>query len=404
MNKLKKINVIFLIIIMLLVSFYMPIKVKAKTLGQLRSELSAAESKYSKNQTQKAQTEEEIAATKAKIEELKKEKIRIQREISDLNSEIIKLNEDIVLKQKEIRQLINYYQISNGESAYLEYAFEAADFTDFIYRMAIVEQLSDYNDRLIDEYNKMIEDNKKKVTELSAKETSLNKLQDELSVELAKLGKDLSSISEAAVDIKDEIKSLKSDINKYQNTYKCSENEEISTCLNRYYSSTTGGMPSAAGFYRPVTAGRVNANYGYSDYYGSYHDGLDIGVNHGTPVYPIADGRVVKISPRSSCGGNMIYVAHTVNGTKYTSGYFHLASINVYEGQIVTAFTVIGYSGGVPWIETWDGCSTGAHLHLQIGTGHYMTDYFWYSNYQARSFDPRRVINFPAWGGYFQGR
>ena len=404
MNKIRKLNTIILVLIMLIVNFYMPVKVAAKTLGQLKSELKAAEEKYSDNQTQKAQTEEEIAATKAKIEELKKEKIKIQGEISDLNDEIVKLNEDIAKKQEEIKQLINYYQISNGESAYLEYAFDAADFTDFIYRMAIVEQLSDYNDRLIDEYNRLIEENKKKLEELSAKEVSLNKLQDELSNELAKLGKNLSSISEAAIDIKDEIKDLKSEINKYQNTYKCSDNEEISTCLNRYYSSSSGGMPSAAGFYRPVTAGRVNANYGYSDYYGSYHDGLDIGVSHGTAVYPIADGRVVKISPRSSCGGNMIYVAHNVNGVKYTSGYFHLASINVYEGQVVTAFTVIGYSGGVPWIETWDGCSTGAHLHLQIATGTYMTDYFWYSNYQARSFDPRRVINFPGWGEYFQGR
>ena len=131
---------------------------------------------------------------------------------------------------------------------------------------------------------------------------------------------------------------------------------------------------------------------------------MDIGVSHGTPVYAIANGYVAKISPRSSCGGNMIYIVHNVNGRTYTSGYFHLASINVSVGQVVTHNTVIGYSGGVPSIETWDRCSTGAHLHLQLGTGAFMTDYIYYSGYVARKFDPRQIINFPAMGSYFSGR
>ena len=33
-----------------------------------------------------------------------------------------------------------------------------------------------------------------------------------------------------------------------------------------------------------------------------------------------------------------------------------------------------------------------------------MNDYFFYSNYAARKFDPRRLINFPAMGSYFSGR
>ena len=100
----------------------------------------------------------------------------------------------------------------------------------------------------------------------------------------------------------------------------------------------------------------------------------------------------------------MVYIGHRTTSGTYTSGYFHLASVNVSVGQTVTPDTVIGYSGGVPWIETWDGCSTGAHLHLQFGTGIFMSDYFFYSNYAARKFDPRQLINFPAMGSYFSGR
>lgn len=379
-------------------------KVSAKTLGQLKSELNAAEKKYDANQSSKAQTESEIASTKNRITELNNEKVRIQGEITNLNNELEQLAADIVKMQKEMKAIINYYQLSNTNSIYLEYAFNATDFTDFIYRLAVAEQLSEYRKTTIDKYNKLIEENKRKLDELASKQVSLNKLESELSSQLSKLGDDLATISEASVDIKEEIAELKKQVNLYQNTYKCNENEEISVCLNRRMSSS-GGIPSAAGFYRPVTAGRVNANYGYSGYYGSnFHYGLDIGVSHGTPVYSIADGRVAKIYYRGSCGGNMVHIAHNVNGRSYTSQYAHLASVAVKEGDIVTSNTVIGYSGGVPTIETWDGCSTGAHLHLQIATGAYMTDYFWYSDFQSRTIDPRNIINFPSWGQYFQGR
>lgn len=394
---------VFSLTLVIVFMFISCINVSAKTLNDLKKELSNAESKYSDNQSQKQQTESEIAATKERINQLQREKIKIGEDIQKLNEELKKLAEDIEKMQKEIKSIVNYYQLSSSNSIYLEYVFNASSFTDFIYRLAVSEQLSEYRKTTIDKYNKLIDDNNKKIKELASKQVSLGKLEDQLSNELTKLGDNLSSISHAAVDIKKEIADLKSQLKIYE-SYGCSDNEDLSICENDYLTSQGIGVPSAFGFYRPVTAGRVNANYGYTDYYGSYHDGLDIGVSHGTPVYPIASGRVVKISYRSSCGGNMVYVTHTVNGVKYTSGYFHLASISVSEGQIVTYNTVIGYSGGVPSIEYWDGCSTGAHLHLQVGTGHYMTDYFWYSNYKARSFDPRQILEFPYWGGYFSGR
>ena len=53
----------------------------------------------------------------------------------------------------------------DGESAYLEYTFGARDFTDFIYRTAVAEQLTKYNETLIDEFNKSIEESKQKQEE-----------------------------------------------------------------------------------------------------------------------------------------------------------------------------------------------------------------------------------------------
>ena len=406
-------NLKFLLFLILLCFLCINVEqVNAKTLGQFKQELKTAESKYSKNQADKATTEAEINATKQKVNEIKAEKAQVSNDIGTLNEELKVLAEKIKKAQEEIKSIVHYYQLSSSNSIYLEYVFNASDFTDFIYRLAVSEQLSEYRETKIKEFNALVEENKKKLNELAAKQTSLANLEQEMSVELSKLNENLSELTEVSVDIKDEIKTLKSTINTYETKYKCSDSEEISACVTRYNnknrpSSGGGGTistPSASGFYRPVASGRVNANYGYTAYYGSFHDGMDIGIAHGTPVYSIANGYVANIMYKYYCGGNMVFIVHQLGGRYYTSLYAHLASVAVSVGQVVTPNTVIGYSGGVPSIETWDKCSTGAHLHFQMGTGAYMSDYFFFSNFSARKFDPRQLVNFPAMGSSFSGR
>ena len=394
------------IICLILVFMFLIVSVNAKTLSDLKSELKKAEDNYSTNQSQKQKTESEIKAAKDKIVALNREKEKVQNEVVDLEKELERLAEEIDKMQQEIKSIMNYYQLSSSDSLYLEYVFSSTSFTDFIYRLAVSEQLSAYRKKTIEEYNGLIEENKKKIEDLAKKQVELNKVQEQVSNELTRLGDSLSSITEEAVEIKEEISDLKKQVNTYQNTYKCSLNEELSVCVDRYNNSIGNGyMPSAAGFYRPILSGALNYEYGYTAKYGAYHDGVDFSIPHGTAVFSVADGIVVDVKPHQSCGGNMVYIAHRVNGKTYTSAYFHLADpILVKEGQVVTYNTKIGASGGVPSIEWWDRCTTGAHLHFQIATGLYMTDYFWYSNFRSRSFNPRNVINFPGTDVRFHGR
>lgn len=392
-------------LILLISIFLINMNVSAKTLGEIKKELSETEAKYEKNQLDKAKTEEEIEATKKKISELSQEKIKTSEEIDKLNAELEQLALDIENMQKQLKSIANYYQLSSTNSLYMEYVFNANSMTDFIYRMAISEQLSKHRKNTIDKYNKLIEEIKNKVSELAKKQVELNKLEEELSKQMSRLGENLAAISDAAIDIQDEIKSLKSKIREYEDKYKCKDNEDVKVCEDKYYESLgSGAMPSASGFYRPLTWGITTTNFGYSAYHGTTHYGMDISANHGTNVYPVADGRVVAIWNKYYCGGNMLFIGHTVNGVSYTSAYYHLADINVKVGQVVSHNDVVAHTGGVPWIETWDSCSSGGHLHLQIATGIYMQDYLWYSNFQARSFNPRNLISLPLEGGNFSGR
>lgn len=100
----------------------------------------------------------------------------------------------------------------------------------------------------------------------------------------------------------------------------------------------------------------------------------------------------------------MVYINHMINGKRYTSAYYHLASYNVKVGDVVNYNTVIGKMGGNPAYETWDRCSTGSHVHFSLSTGNWGTTYKSYSGFIARNFNPRNVVNMPALGKTFNSR
>lgn len=91
-----------------------------------------------------------------------------------------------------------------------------------------------------------------------------------------------------------------------------------------------------------------------------FHTGIDIGVNYGTPIHPIADG-TIELAEWYGGAGNCVIVNHGTDdqGKVITSLYGHMSKIAVSRGQHVTKDDIIGYIGST-------GLSTGPHLHLAI--------------------------------------
>ncbi len=121
-------------------------------------------------------------------------------------------------------------------------------------------------------------------------------------------------------------------------------------------------------FKRPLESGKVSQ---------AFHNGIDISsyktAIYNNPVYATYEGTVANIIYKSSCGGNIIYIHHQLNGENYTTEYAHLKDILVKIGDKVTSDTKIATVGGNPNIQTWDKCSTGSHLHYAISKGLYNT-------------------------------
>ena len=89
------------------------------------------------------------------------------------------------------------------------------------------------------------------------------------------------------------------------------------------------------------------------------HRGYDFATPVGTPIVTFIDGVVSKVNTdASNSGGKYVYIDHNDASVKST-GYLHLSSILVKNGDKVKTGQVIGLSG-----ET--GNITGPHLHFSI--------------------------------------
>lgn len=404
--KIKKI----IVLVLMFLIFFSNSPVEAKTLRDLKNELSVLKQKKQNAENEKKLTENEISNVYKNIDATTNKITESEATIEKLTDEITELNEKAKKRELEIKEVMHFLQISNGESAYLEYIFGAKDITDFIYRSAISGQLVTYNEGLIDEYNDTIKKNQKKQEDLKIEMENLAKKQEELEGSLVSLGSELIAISDVSMSIDEEIISLEKAISYYEKDLKCGIDENINNC---------GSVPYSGGFARPVVNGRITSVFGWrcytrnnGQYYCGNHNGIDL-AGGDTRIYAAAPGIVVAIQDgayikrttgKYACGGNKVFIIHNVNGQKYTSAYFHLNSWNVSVGDYVDQNTVIGIMGGGSNTWWYDNCTTGTHLHFAIATGHYLKDYSTFTQYEARNINPASVVNFPARGVWFSNR
>lgn len=368
-----------------------PQEVKGKTINGLQQEINDAKKQIEENKNKKQLTQEQIQTVNANISLIDKEIKDGEAKVIALNEESIKLANKIEEKKEEIKKIINFFQLSNGEETYLEYVFGAATFTDFIYRKAITEQLTKYNKNLVKEFDEMIKANRKKTEEIAEQEKELLKKQANLQSEIVKLRYQTNLLEKDTGDLEDGILEAQKTLNDLRRLG-CGENEEARACYDRLNT-----LPVDTQFWRPTNTGVITSYFGPRTYpYVGFHYGIDIGIPIGTPVYAIAAGKVASFNYWNGTG-YVVYVYHNINGVKYTSVYEHLDRYNTYVGAIVDKNTVIAFSGNT-------GNSTGPHLHLSILNGWAGIDYIlWSNSYFNNNLNPITKINFPH-GQYWHNR
>lgn len=387
----KKVKLILVAITFIIL---LPISTKAVTLGEYEQIVDKYKKEIASIQNNIAKKEEEIKAAQKEVETLKEETVSLLEEVTKIDKEIINANQEIKEKSLQIKQLFEYLQLSSGENTYMEYIFGAETVTDLIYRTAVIEQITEYNDDIIKELEDLIEANKKREDEIEKRKIEITKKQEQLEKKIVTLGEEKSSLGDTGVTSKQQLKIYEDLVSSYKEQG-CKSSDVIGVdCANN---------GSAGVFRRPVEKGYITSEFGSR--WGSFHRAIDISNNdpYNTKIYPVANGTIVA-KFIDYYGALIVMITHydAVNNQYYTSLYAHMSSFapNIYVGKYVTSDDYIGYMGDT-------GYSFGAHLHLEIAPCRYLIDSvcsnwtnytnFMYNQYKDNGYKgPRQLINFPS--------
>ena len=174
---MKKKILIFFILSFLLIP---TTNIQAVTLKDYQDKLNQYKEEQQKNNSELQETTGEITSSNKEIESIKAELKKMTEEIEQMRLDSIEYQNQIKDKEIESKEILEYYQLSQGENLYLEYAFGAETITDLVYRLSIVEQLIQYNENTVTTLNDMIKANEQREIELKEKEQEMNKRQEEL--------------------------------------------------------------------------------------------------------------------------------------------------------------------------------------------------------------------------------
>ena len=362
---MKKVVIVlsFILSIVLLI----PQDINATTLQEYEDQLEKYKNELNDKNNQIAASKKELEEVQQKLADYEKQIKDTEEAIKKIEEEIKKNNEEIENKKKESKKLMEYYQISNGENVYLEYAFGATDITDMIYRLSIVEQLTDYNDKVMKELKELVRQNQEKQKELENKKVELNKLTEEMREQSKKIKGNISSMEGTVPNIKGQLSYYQERVSYYKSVG-CKSSDTIGIDCDKPKRVSRGGggggggggyLIGANGFASPLNSyNYISTGFYWNGYSG--HKGLDFAEGCGTPVRAVATGRVYYVgSNKDIYGAKMVMIVHNYNGRLVFSQYAHLSGYAVSTNQDVYVGQVIGYVGSTGW-------STGCHLHLEM--------------------------------------
>lgn len=344
----------------------------AKTEAELEEEqrkaaqVAALEQKKKEQQEKLKELEKQIADAKAKKNDVMATKNLLdqrnqllleqiddtQNQIDDAAVQIARYElleeEQYTLFCQQVRE-----EEERGSLSYLSVLFKATSMADLLNRMEFVNEVAEYNKRIISALQETRENIKAEKAEMEAKETQLSEQQDELQ---GKLDETTKLMNEYAADQK-ALEQL--------HDAEAKAADEIDAQLEQLIADSDV-VPSNEGFIWPVSTSKkisspVGSRVAPGGFGSTNHKGVDIcNVSYTSSVYAVKSGQVILTNTSGWGGGygNYVVIDH---GGGLTTLYAHLSVVKVSQGQTVSQGTVIGVTGNT-------GASTGPHLHYEVRT------------------------------------
>jgi len=306
--------------------------------------------------------DQQVANTSAQIQNL-------ESQISEYTALITQSEEELAETE---RQEAEQYELfckrvrameEQGTVDYWSVLFRANSFSDLLSRLDAVNEIMEYDQRVIVQLKALQAEIEEKKASLEESKAQTEAAKGELVVKK----KELDVQRQQAIAL---IQEIQSNENQYESALSALDAEEERIQANIVKLSkelaaqqAAQGKPtqsSSGGYIWPVDSRYITSTVGGRTSPGGVgstnHKGTDIGrVGYTSPIYASKAGTVI-VSQYSSSYGNYVVVSH---GSGNTTLYAHMSSRKVEVGQYVNQGAVLGITGST-------GNSTGPHLHFEI--------------------------------------
>ena len=338
------------------------------------AEIESLDSQLASVQTEIDTTNSELEQTEAALEQTKKD-LEAAREKEKKQYETLKLRIKVMYKK--------------GDTGYLEILLAAEDITSLLNSTEYISKISDYDSNLlqslqetraqIEELEKQQEEEVARITqlkeELEAQETELQGILDEKAAYIQSLNATIEYTEEYIQELEENISMEQQALAEIEAAISAAAAEAAAAAAAQEAAAASGGGESSGGgyvedvsnAYKPSYGGGwvwpsdttyLTDTFGYQDWRGGSHNGIDIGASYGSPIYAAASG-TVWIAGYSSSAGNWVVIDH---GGGVLTVYMHASALYVSSGQYVSAGQSIAAVGSTGW-------STGPHLHFGVMVG-----------------------------------
>lgn len=374
-----KLNLVISVVLIIMLTFstvYTTYAVTQQDINNTQNELNEIEKELKETQANLSAERKNIDVLNGEISEAQYNLDKIQAELKTLQEDVSRLEVELEQKTKEYDEKYDIAcerivaQYKYGNITYLDVLLNSTSLTELLSNWYMINQVVEADEDFLTELEQekeRIESNKASLEEKKAKvEVQKEQAQRQKTILTNKRNDKNKLIS----NLTDAEKQLEQD--KEAVAQKLAEQQEEWRKLAQ--ANGNGGTYTGGSLGFPLQSyKRVSSYFGSrgSPLAGgsSYHKGIDLAANGGTPIYAAESGTVISVytgcvhnyGKKKSCGcgsgfGNYIMVSH---GGGLVTVYAHCATINVGLNQKVSKGATIGTVGST-------GASTGYHLHFGV--------------------------------------
>lgn len=339
--------------------------------NELNEQKQQVDEKLEQTNTKLEYVQEELTDSLLRVQEIEDKVLSYEKEVNDLGVQMNDLQTSIdreaynlmlasqdyeKLKQILLNRLVTIYE--TGNTTYLDVLLQSKDLTDFISRYYVIEEITEYDNTLINQVKNQKESLEQTTQKLENEQAEL-KIVKARKEQTTVVLNNMKTMQESYITkLSDGEKKLQKEITAYKK-----EQAEIEAKIMEITNTILPNIQYTGGeMLWPVAASGtvITSQFGIREHpiqgVVKQHTGLDIGgAPTGTPVVAAADG-VVSYAGWLGGYGNCVMVNHG-NGivTLYGHGSKVVASLNqeVKKGDTILE---IGSTGN----------STGPHLHFEV--------------------------------------